>query len=94
MEDLTNPFPYYCSLWSISIVTKWIILFFKNEFIFKFWIIKFSIIYYDICDMSSEIIQSATYDNYNDFQHVNFIFFTKFHFTIFTDYLMTKLTLG
>jgi hypothetical protein len=24
--------------------------------------------------MSSEIIQSVTYDNYGDFQHVNFIF--------------------
>jgi hypothetical protein len=53
-----------------------------NSF-FNFEIIKLSIIYYDICDTSSEIIQSATYDNYNDFQHVNFIFFTKFHFTNF-----------
>jgi hypothetical protein len=24
--------------------------------------------------MSSEIIQNAAYDNYDDFQHVNFIF--------------------
>jgi hypothetical protein len=32
--------------------------------------------------MSSEIIQGVTDDNYDDFQHVNFIFFTKFHFTI------------
>jgi hypothetical protein len=24
--------------------------------------------------MSSEIIQSVTYDNYDDFQHVNFMF--------------------
>ncbi len=32
--------------------------------------------------MSSEIIQSVAYDNYDDFKHVNFIFFTKFHFTI------------
>jgi hypothetical protein len=37
-------------------------------------------IYY--CDMSSEIIQNIPYDNDNDFQHLNFIFFTKFHFTI------------
>jgi hypothetical protein len=48
-----------------------------NSF-FNFEIIKLSIIYYDICDMSSEIIQSATYDNYNDFQHVNFIFSQNF----------------
>jgi len=32
--------------------------------------------------MSSEIIQSVAYDNYDDFQHDNFIFYTKFHFTI------------
>jgi hypothetical protein len=28
--------------------------------------------------MSSEIIQSVIYDNYNDFQHVNFIFSQNF----------------
>jgi hypothetical protein len=28
--------------------------------------------------INSEIIQSATYDNYDDFQHVNFIFSQKF----------------
>jgi hypothetical protein len=32
--------------------------------------------------MSGEIIQNVTYDNYDDFQHVNFIFSTKFNFTI------------
>jgi hypothetical protein len=32
--------------------------------------------------MSSEIIQNIADDNYGDFQHVNFIFFTKIHFTI------------
>jgi hypothetical protein len=42
--------------------------------------------------MSSEIIQSVAYDNYDDFQHVNFIFFTKISFHYFEDYLMTKLT--
>ncbi len=41
--------------------------------------------------MSSEIIQNVAYDNYDDFQHVNFIFFTNFHFTIFEDYLIMKL---
>jgi hypothetical protein len=34
------------------------------------------------CDMSSEIIQNVTRDNYDDFKHVNFIFSQKFHFTI------------
>jgi hypothetical protein len=28
--------------------------------------------------MSSEIIQSVAYDNYNDFQHANFIFSQNF----------------
>jgi hypothetical protein len=44
--------------------------------------------------MSSEIIQGVTYDNCDDFQHVNFIFFTKNSFHYFDDYLITKLTLG
>jgi len=43
--------------------------------------------------MSSEIIQSVVYDNYNDFQHVN-SYFHKISFSYFEDYLMTKLTLG
>ncbi len=33
--------------------------------------------------MSSEIIQSVAYDNYDNFQRVNMIIFSqKFHFTI------------
>jgi len=45
--------------------------------------------------MSSEIIQSVVaFDNYDDFQHVNLIFFTKNFIYYFEDYLMTKLTLG
>jgi len=32
--------------------------------------------------MSSECIQSVDYDNYDDFQNVNLVFFTKFHFII------------
>jgi hypothetical protein len=41
----------------------------------------------------SGIIQSVAYDNYDDLQHVNLNIFTKFQFTYFEDYLMTKLTL-
>jgi hypothetical protein len=44
--------------------------------------------------MSSEIIQNVGYDNYDDFQHVNFIFLHKFLFHYFEDYLVMKLTLG
>jgi hypothetical protein len=44
--------------------------------------------------MRSEIIESVANDNYDDFQHINFIFSQNFIFTIFEDYLMTKLTLG
>jgi hypothetical protein len=40
--------------------------------------------------MSSEIIQNVAYDNYDDIQHVNFIFSQIF----IEDYLMRKLTLG
>jgi hypothetical protein len=43
-----------------------------NSFL-VFEIIYFSIIYCNI-DMSSEIIQSVAHGNYDDFQHVNFIF--------------------
>jgi hypothetical protein len=39
--------------------------------------------------MSNEIIHIVTYDNYDDFQHVNF----KKSFHYFEDYLMTNLTL-
>jgi hypothetical protein len=44
--------------------------------------------------MSSEIIQSVAYDNYDDFQHVNFISSKKFISLLCEDYLTTKLTLG
>jgi hypothetical protein len=43
--------------------------------------------------MSSEIIESVAYDNYDDFQHVNFVFSQNF-ISLFEDYLITKLTLG
>jgi hypothetical protein len=37
--------------------------------------------------MSNEIIQSVAYDNYDDFQHIKFIF-QKNSFLYFEDYLM------
>jgi hypothetical protein len=41
--------------------------------------------------MSSEIIQSVTYDDHDDFQHVNnFIFSQKNSFRYFKDYLMME----
>ncbi len=40
--------------------------------------------------MNGEIIWNVAYDNYDDFQHVNFLF--SFHY--FQDYPKTKLTLG
>jgi len=46
-------------------------LFSKIEFIFNF-----EIMY--IFHMSSEIIHSAVYDNYDDFQDVNFLFSQNF----------------
>jgi hypothetical protein len=45
------------------------------------------------CQISGEIIEGVAYDNYDDFQHVNFIVSQKLvHY--FEDYLITKLTLG
>jgi len=42
--------------------------------------------------MSSEITSECiAYDDYDDFQHVDFIFFTVFHY--FEDHLVMKLTL-
>jgi len=63
----------YQSLRSVSTLTKPIITFFlkMNSFFNLRIIIIF--ISYSYCDMSSEIIQSVVYDNYNEFQHVNFI---------------------
>jgi hypothetical protein len=43
--------------------------------------------------MSREIIQSLTYDNYDAFQHVNFII-SQIFISLFRRYLMTKLFLG
>ncbi len=43
--------------------------------------------------MSSEIIQSVAYDNYDDFQQVN-LYFHEISFHYFEDYLMTELSLG
>jgi hypothetical protein len=54
-------------------------LFSKNEFFFiKFEIIYFFIVYYNIVIWASGINQSVVCDNYNDFQHVNFIFSQNF----------------
>ncbi len=43
--------------------------FFNFEIIYNFF---HHLLYY--CDMNNEIIQSVAYDNYDDFEHVNFIF--------------------
>jgi hypothetical protein len=42
--------------------------------------------------MSTEIIQGVAYDNYDEFQHVNFIF-QKISLQYFEDYLMMRLKL-
>ncbi len=39
--------------------------------------------------MSSEIIQGVAYDNYDDFQHVNFIF-PQIFISLFWDYCKPK----
>ncbi len=54
------------------------IFFSKMDFILKFrnYIYFHHLLQY--CDLSSEIIQNVAYDNYDDFQHVNFIFSQNF----------------
>jgi hypothetical protein len=44
--------------------------------------------------MSSEIVQSVAYDNYDDFSTFQLHIFHKISFHYFEDYLMMKLTLG
>jgi len=53
------------------------------SFVIQKWFKKFWNYYYFhhlllYCDMNNEIIQSIAYDNYDDFQHVNFIFSQNF----------------
>jgi hypothetical protein len=63
----------------------WIFPFSKNQFILKIFEI---IISHDVqsnsllwyCHISGEIIHIIVCDNYEGFQHLNFIFFTKSHF--------------
>jgi hypothetical protein len=68
---------YYHSLESVSTLTRWIIIFFKTEFVCKiwnYWILHDLLWYFH---MSNEIIQSEACDNYDDFQRVKFIFSQK-----------------
>ncbi len=54
----------------------------KTYFVFKIWNYR---IFHDLlryCHMSNEVIRSLAYDNYNNFQHVKFIFSQINHFII------------
>jgi hypothetical protein len=42
--------------------------------------------------MSNEIIQSVAYDNYDDFQHVKFIYIHNKSVHYFEDYFLMKLS--
>jgi hypothetical protein len=75
----------YLTLRSIFTLTKWII------FIKHYWIFH-DLLWYRC--MNSEIIQSVAYDNYDDFQHVNFIFSQKNSFHYFKDYCYNLLFLS
>ncbi len=76
---LTFPLDYH-SLRSIYTLTERIKIFFsKKEFVFlilKLYIFHHLLWYYD---MTSEIIQNVAYANYDDFQHVNFVFSQNFN---------------
>ncbi len=43
--------------------------------------------------MSNEIIRTVAYDNYDDFQHINFIFLQNF-ISLFLELFNDKMTLG
>ncbi len=63
-------------------IDEWIIIIFSIKKLFlKVEIIYISIIYYNIIIWVVKLF-NVTYDNYDDFQHVNFILSQKFHFTI------------
>ncbi len=69
----------YCNLGSISTLTKW--FFFQKMIFKKIEIIVISITYYYLVIwIIKEIIQNIAYDNYYDFQHVNFKFSQIFIF--------------
>jgi hypothetical protein len=78
--NVTPEISKYCSVGSHSTLTKWIIFYFIfqkmkiNSFLNFLKLYFFSIIYYKYCDMGSEIIQNVAYNNYDNFQYVNFIF--------------------
>jgi hypothetical protein len=78
--NVTPDISKYSSVGSDSTLTKWIIFYFifqkmeMNSFLKNMKLYFFSIIYYKYCDMGSEIIQHVAYDNYDNSQHVNFIF--------------------
>jgi hypothetical protein len=67
----------YHRLRSVSKLTKWIIIFSKKLFVFKIWNywIFHDLLWY--CHMHTQISPSVANDNYDDFQHVNFIFSHK-----------------
>jgi hypothetical protein len=45
--------------------------------------------YYDI-EVNSEIIQTISYDNYDGFQHVNFVFPQNLFWGLFNDKTIVK----
>jgi len=51
--------------------------FFQKISSFKNLKIEFSMILLWYCHMSNKIIQSVAFDNYDDFQHIKFIFQKK-----------------
>jgi len=65
---------------SVSTLTKQTISYFQKKLILFLMLrlLIFSMIYYDIViRVGIQMIQSVAYDNYDDFQHVNFIFSQK-----------------
>jgi hypothetical protein len=61
---------YYCTLGSVSTLTKQIIIFFKKWFKKN----RHYTFFHHLLYYCNEIIHNVDYDNFDNFQHVNFIF--------------------
>jgi len=73
-QPIEKRIAHHCSLRLVSTLRKRIVIFFNKFFFLK--IENYKIFHHLLwyCDMSNEIIKGVTYYNYDDFQHLNFIF--------------------
>jgi hypothetical protein len=78
LKDMLGESFTYRSLVSIFTSTKQTIILKKNQFVYRIWNYRNFHHLLKYLHMNSEIIQNVAYDNYDNFQHVNFLFSRKF----------------